>query len=387
MVPPVIDDGTRNDTLFKLGCSLRGKGISEAAIWAALQEENKQKCNPPLNERELENIFKQVCKYPEGHPENTTEAENEIVPFEVNPKAGPDVELFTGLLEIDDRFKRTWEHRRKDFKNDAFEVYEYSLARQGRIVEWPTQEIINLLIFHRRRYGAPTKDASYYRNVLRKTSRESGKTDEEALSEAETEEALTKGTEAILALIRDRLGLPFKNLIKRGKQQARYSFLLEDGEEIALGPVEILMQPRIVRAKIFEVTLTVIKTFKEEEWRKMVNLFGPLTVQIDVGGDRKETLRGWINQYLDNADQFTFPDALFSSSPVIEDGIAYVNVMAFRKYLNRKWNENADDKGIRSLLSEYGFTQITRVGRVKGKLYGRSYWKIAYTTLGQAEEL
>lgn len=62
---PVVNEGERNDTLFKLGSSLRGQhGKSEAEIAAILLEYNVAKCNPPLNEPEVHSIVKSVCNFP-----------------------------------------------------------------------------------------------------------------------------------------------------------------------------------------------------------------------------------------------------------------------------------------------------------------------------------
>lgn len=42
-----IREGQRNDTLFRLACSLRAKSMSEAAILAALLAENATRCQSP----------------------------------------------------------------------------------------------------------------------------------------------------------------------------------------------------------------------------------------------------------------------------------------------------------------------------------------------------
>lgn len=52
-VAGLIGAGQRNDFLFRLGRSLRGKGLGEAAILAALLEENATRCDPPLPEAEV----------------------------------------------------------------------------------------------------------------------------------------------------------------------------------------------------------------------------------------------------------------------------------------------------------------------------------------------
>ncbi|PLX39776.1 MAG: hypothetical protein C0608_11405 [Deltaproteobacteria bacterium] len=63
----IIPVGVRNETLFKLGSYLRGKGLSEGAILAALLEENRQKCEPMLEQEEVERIAKSCERFPKGN--------------------------------------------------------------------------------------------------------------------------------------------------------------------------------------------------------------------------------------------------------------------------------------------------------------------------------
>jgi len=62
----VIPEGTRDDTLFRLACSLRAKGLSEEAILAALREENRLRCIPPLSDEEVRAKASQAGIYPPG---------------------------------------------------------------------------------------------------------------------------------------------------------------------------------------------------------------------------------------------------------------------------------------------------------------------------------
>ena len=64
-----ITDGHRNDTLFRLGRSLRAKGLGEPAILAALIEENVEKCQPPLAESEVSVIAKSSASVAPGRSE------------------------------------------------------------------------------------------------------------------------------------------------------------------------------------------------------------------------------------------------------------------------------------------------------------------------------
>lgn len=58
-----IYQGQRNDTLFRLGCSLQRSGLSDEAIESCLILENQNRCRPPLEDKEVEAIIKSVFKY------------------------------------------------------------------------------------------------------------------------------------------------------------------------------------------------------------------------------------------------------------------------------------------------------------------------------------
>ena len=63
--PETIPDGERNVTLYKVARSLKAKGLSRAAIGAALRAENQEKCASPLDAVELEQIFESAWKQPD----------------------------------------------------------------------------------------------------------------------------------------------------------------------------------------------------------------------------------------------------------------------------------------------------------------------------------
>lgn len=59
-----IQEGSRNTTLFKIGASAVGQGIVQEDVTALLHKENMARCNPPLDEAEVDSIISSVCQYP-----------------------------------------------------------------------------------------------------------------------------------------------------------------------------------------------------------------------------------------------------------------------------------------------------------------------------------
>ena len=63
-----IPEGQRNQTLTSLAGSMRRRGMSESAIEAAIQAENRERCQPPLPEIEITKLAKSIATYPLGLP-------------------------------------------------------------------------------------------------------------------------------------------------------------------------------------------------------------------------------------------------------------------------------------------------------------------------------
>jgi len=63
-IPDRIPEGQRNNTLASLAGTMRRRGMSESAILAALEDENERRCDPPLDQAEVEAIARSVASYP-----------------------------------------------------------------------------------------------------------------------------------------------------------------------------------------------------------------------------------------------------------------------------------------------------------------------------------
>lgn len=63
-LPATIRDGQRNVWLTSAAGTMRRRGFSEAAIFAALSVENRTRCNPPLPDGEVRRIAQSIQRYP-----------------------------------------------------------------------------------------------------------------------------------------------------------------------------------------------------------------------------------------------------------------------------------------------------------------------------------
>lgn len=66
IVPNKIESGVRNKTLYSMACSLQARAYADESIRATIEAENRVRCDPPLNDRELEKIIASALKWPKG---------------------------------------------------------------------------------------------------------------------------------------------------------------------------------------------------------------------------------------------------------------------------------------------------------------------------------
>lgn len=59
----LVTEGSRNDAMFRIACSLRNRGLSKNTIINAVKTENLTVCNPPLEDWEIDRIIDSAFNY------------------------------------------------------------------------------------------------------------------------------------------------------------------------------------------------------------------------------------------------------------------------------------------------------------------------------------
>lgn len=65
-LPDKIKPGSRNDVLYKLACSLQGKGIPDEGIYQSVRSVNLERCEDPLSDNEIRRIVTSATRYEKG---------------------------------------------------------------------------------------------------------------------------------------------------------------------------------------------------------------------------------------------------------------------------------------------------------------------------------
>lgn len=83
-LPDVIPSGARNDTLYRLACSLQAHGVPDDGILSAVESANAERCETPLEQTELETIVKSALTYQKG--------ELKVISAGLPPQREPDLD-------------------------------------------------------------------------------------------------------------------------------------------------------------------------------------------------------------------------------------------------------------------------------------------------------
>lgn len=110
--PEAFPEGRRNDGLFRLGRSLRAKGLSSAAVLAALEAENEARCVPPLDGDEVRRIAESACRVAPGQspgyePRERASAVAPAPADDAPPPADPGTDTATGGSWVDELKRKT----------------------------------------------------------------------------------------------------------------------------------------------------------------------------------------------------------------------------------------------------------------------------------------
>jgi putative DNA primase/helicase len=94
----VVAEGGRNNFLTQLGGAMRGQGLEQEAIEAALLAENDARCQPPLPDKEVRRIAASMARYPNSkYPDFPDPAQ---LPNQLPPVAQLTLDLLPEALRV-----------------------------------------------------------------------------------------------------------------------------------------------------------------------------------------------------------------------------------------------------------------------------------------------
>lgn len=302
----------------------------------------------------------------------------------LDPIAEPPFDKFWALLEGDQKFKQSWDRKRKDMGESPSE-YDMSLANFAVRAGWSDQEVVNLLIAWRRRHGESLKldRPDYYALTVGKNRQrwqqeaETAQTIEEMASTPTTEDGEVD-REKIRAMLSSVLGVEVKRFVQHRSAQPKYR-LETDTASIVIGDSAAVLSQSKFRAQVFAIARKVLPKFKDREWEQIVRGLGELCEVEDIGEEATERgqARTWIASYLAAHPPLEDRDeAAKKGTAFVRDGATYVFGHELRKWLVVSEFDRVTPHEMGSLLKHFGCAPVRVNVKLRDRWTTKSAWKI-----------
>ena len=326
-------------------------------------------------------------------------------PIVVDLKAELPEDLINRLLDADLRFRRTWFRQRHDLKDQSQSGYDMALADFGMDAGLSDQQIVDLIIQHRRthRQKARTR-ADYYERTLAKAAQRARAIEAlpptslptatapvaaiapEAASGDKPAEAPSARQEpqpsvdplvakaALCEYISRVLGVRILRIVKITGKEPTYQLVLENAK-IELAHVGKLLDQKSVRMAIATATNRLIKRLKPKLWDQLAQSMLDALIEEEGGPETQleGAMRMYLEQYLTDVAFIPTIDGQPSNAsrrPMLIDGQIAVNSADLQLFINKTFVQNLSVKAVASMLAAIGAKNV-RIRGAKNREQGR----------------
>ena len=164
--PATIESGTRNDTLYKLACSLQAKGLPDQAIIEAVMKTNETLCVEPLERAEVELICNSAFGHEKGRLRIIKEQNLEWRPPKLNMVLDKDGEPTDKVAQTIHNAEEAIQYDKELFARIGYNELSHSMYVYGNLPwrickglrEWDNNDDSNLWSYIESRYGLKPMD-------------------------------------------------------------------------------------------------------------------------------------------------------------------------------------------------------------------------------------
>ena len=341
-------------------------------------------------------------------------------PLVINPDVCVPQELldtWMGPSKVDPqialKFRNTWHHQRHDLKDQSGSGYDMALADFGVDAGLSEQQIVDLIIHHRRHHNTrPRTTLDYYQRTIAKAEQRSDWRDESsavpaavgplpttgpvappgasvAPDEPSASETTTPPTDAARdadsrrkALLCERISVvltvPVVRLVKITGKEPQYRMELAGGQKIEFSTVRKLLTYMSVYDAIAATFDKCIPKIKSKLWDQLKQVF--LDACIPEEGTEEMQWEGaarlYLQQYLAETGFIPCIEGQRIQDqrrPMVIDGAITVCASDLQTYINKTSFQALSVKAVAGMLSALG-AKSTRVRGVKFK--DQSRWRL-----------
>jgi len=295
--------------------------------------------------------------------------------FVLNSEAAPPPDKLRVCLEMVPRFRSTWNRERTDFPsgNATQSEYDLALASIAAHLGWRDQEIIDLLVAHRRNGGLPPKlRPDYYARTLARGRAGLDPAMARARLEADSDtvrapavdtpaEATTERPRArVIEDVSTLLGLDVRRVVRFVGDPPTYRVWIGE-RSISVGSVETLLSPRKFRAIVADLAGQVIRSFKQADWDPVAQALLRACEDQDLGdqstpeGSVGELLAAYLaaHKVCGNLNE-----AITLRQPTMHNGRVVVFLDDLRRWLRVERDERSGPKELARRLRSAGCSPV-----------------------------
>ena len=211
----------------------------------------------------------------------------------------PPFDRFDQQLRDNREFRRAWDHKLPHLPDQSTEAYDRVLATMASHAGWSDQEVVDLVIAHRRRQ--PLEDANpgaaYFLEVLHRAK--DGLNAAPASSPDSGDSEDPERVRKLIAALNRTLSLNILKIVKYGGNDGTYELTVEDERKVErkvdLGPAGSVLSHKTTKEAIAGATTRVIAPFKQPQWDKIAGAIfkcaGP--APIEDAADQQE-MSWWL---------------------------------------------------------------------------------------------
>lgn len=225
--------------------------------------------------------------------------------FTLRMDAQPDLDKFEALRENNPDFDATWRHERK-LSDASPSGWDMSLSCFCVYAGWSDQEIVDLLLYHRSKYGYNQKldRQDYYASTLYKARSMVGR--DEATQAIETFQAERQATgkceigdekrKELLASLTSSLGVKVLGITKKMESPPIFAITTPQGEA-EVGTADKLITQTAFRNWLAAYCGVMLKARKGPQWENIAQTM--LDLAVEVGGGEESSPEGELLEYID----------------------------------------------------------------------------------------
>jgi len=315
----------------------------------------------------------------------------------VNPAAAISEDVLNLWLELDMKFRNTWNRLRHDLHDQSQSGYDLALACFGMDASISEQQIVDLICHHRRLGGKPQRTRlDYFQRTISKAARKTGggsagatpllsapdaprppdpsaaapdipvsqdAHNEDPARAAEREAARAakekEDREQILARISAAVGIGIGRIVKVTGKDPSYRVELQSGRKIEFTSLGKLIGGDLFRVSIMSATNQYLPKVKAKLWEEVVKALMAV-IEDEENTDEEEwegSTRAYVERYLAETGFIPSIDSQGvqgQRKPMIVDGQITISSSDFQMYVNRTHGQNLSVKMVASMIAAIG---------------------------------